>query len=309
MIGRRWWAPWLWVAPTFLLLGVYLVFPTVDTVRRSFYSARSEHFVGFDNYRFIIENPQPFVANTHGALMNNVLWLVVFTGLTVTLGLIIAVLAARVRYEAAAKATIFVPMAISFVAASVIWRFMYEFNPNIGTVNAVVGQIGQDPTAWLQNRNSPQTWLTGYGPDTMPGPIQLNNFALIMVAVWMWTGFAVVVLSAGLKGISTDLLEAARVDGANEWQIFRRIILPIVSPTIAVVATTLVILTLKNFDLIWVMTGGRFDTDVVATLFFKQAFISQDRGVAAALAVVLLLFVVPVMLISIRRFQFQEQTR
>jgi alpha-glucoside transport system permease protein len=125
----------------------------------------------------------------------------------------------------------------------------------------------------------------------------------------MWTGFAMVVLSAGLKGISTEVLEAARVDGASELQIFRRVIVPILSPTIAVVATTLVIQALKLFDLIWVMTGGRFDTDVVATLFFKEAFVVRDFGVGAALAVVLLLWVVPLMLISIRRFQFQEETR
>ena len=130
-----------------------------------------------------------------------------------------------------------------------------------------------------------------------------------MVGVWMWTGFAMVVLSAGLKGISSEVLEAARVDGANEWQIFWRIILPILSPTIVVVSTTLVIQALKKFDLVWVMTGGRFDTDVVATLFFKEAFIVRDFGVGAALAVVLLLWVVPIMVIGIRRFQFQEETR
>ena len=125
----------------------------------------------------------------------------------------------------------------------------------------------------------------------------------------MWTGFAMVVLSAGLKGISTEVLEAARVDGANEWQIFRRIIAPILSPTIVVVATTLVIQGLKKFDLVWVMTGGRFKTDVVATLFYKEAFRVGDFGVGAALAVVLLLRVLPIMVISIRRFQFQEETR
>jgi alpha-glucoside transport system permease protein len=130
-----------------------------------------------------------------------------------------------------------------------------------------------------------------------------------MVGVWMWAGFAMVVLSAGLKGISTEVLEAARVDGANEWQIFRSIILPILSPTIVVVATTLVIQALKKFDLVWVMTGGRAETDVVATLFYTEAFRQGEFGRGAALAVVLLLWVVPIMVISIRRFQFQEETR
>ncbi|HXF50468.1 MAG TPA: sugar ABC transporter permease [Dehalococcoidia bacterium] len=309
MIGRRWWTPWLWMAPALILLAVYLVYPSVDTLRRSLLDERSRRFVGLDNYRFIIENPQPFVSDTHAALLNNALWLTLYTALVVILGLVIAVLAARVRYEAIAKSAVFIPMAISFVAASVIWRFMYEFDPDIGTANALVTKFGGHPTAWLQNTGAPQTWLTDAGPDTLPGPLQINNLALILVGVWMWTGFAVVVLSAGLKGISTEVLEAARVDGANEWQIFYRIIVPILSPTIAVVSTTLVIQALKTFDLVWVMTGGRFKTDVVATLFFKEAFIIRDFGVGAALAILLLLMVVPVMVVSIRRFQFQEEIR
>jgi alpha-glucoside transport system permease protein len=309
MVGRKWWAPWIWLTPTMLLLAVFLVYPVIDTVRRSFLDARSKHFVGFDNYRFIIDNPQPLVSDTHSALLNNVLWLVVFPVVCVVIGLVIAVLAIRVRYESIAKSAIFIPMAISFVAASVIWRFMYEFNPDIGTANAVMNGLGGHSTAWLQDTHSVQTWFTSAGPEKMPQPFQVNNVSLIMVGVWMWTGFAVVVLSAGLKGISTEILEAARVDGANEWQIFRRIILPILSPTIVVIGTTLVIQSLKLFDLVWVMTGGHFKTDVVATLFFREAFVLRDFGVGAALAVVLLLWVVPIMVITIRRFQFQEETR
>ena len=309
MVGRRWWTPWLWLAPALALLGVFLVYPVVDTFRRSFLDERSRSFVGFDNYRFIIENPQPLVSDTHSALLNNIMWLTLFTVITVALGLTLAVLTGRVRYEAAAKSAIFIPMAISFVAAAVIWRFMYEFNTDIGTVNAAVTSAGGESTDWLRDTGAPQTWLTERGPDTLPRPIQINNLALIFVGVWMWTGFAMVVLSAGLKGISTEVLEAARVDGANEWQIFRRIIAPILSPTIVVVATTLVIQGLKKFDLVWVMTGGRFKTDVVATLFYKEAFRVGDFGVGAALAVVLLLWVLPIMVIGIRRFQFQEETR
>ncbi len=309
MVGRRWWTPWLWLAPALALLGVFLVYPVVDTFRRSFLDERSRSFVGFDNYRFIIENPQPLVSDTHSALLNNFMWLTLFTVITVCLGLTLAILTGRVRYEAVAKSAIFIPMAISFVAAAVIWRFMYEFNTDIGTVNAAVTSLGGESTDWLRDTGAPQTWLTERGPDTLPRPIQINNFALIFVGVWMWTGFAMVVLSAGLKGISTEILEAARVDGANEWQIFRRIIAPILSPTIMVVTTTLVIQGLKKFDLVWVMTGGRFKTDVVATLFYKEAFRVGDFGVGAALAVVLLLWVLPIMVIGIRRFQFQEETR
>lgn len=308
MIGRKWWTPWIWLAPALALLSIFLVYPSIDTVRRSFLDKRSENWVGFDNYKYIIDNPHPFVTDTHSALWNNVLWLVLFTGLTVALGLIFAILAARVRYEAIAKSAIFVPMAISFVAASVIWKFMFEINPEIGTANAITTDFGKHATAWLVDGSSPWSWF-GIGSKQDVGPLQLNNLSLIMVGVWMWTGFAMVVLSAGLKGISTEILEAARVDGANELQIFWRIILPLVSPTIMVVTTTLVILALKMFDLIWVMTGGNNDTHVVATLFFEQSFRNRDFGLGAALAVVLLLAVVPVMVISIRRFQFQEETR
>lgn len=316
MIGRKWWVPWLWLTPALILLSTFLIYPSLYTIGRSLKAddaSWGDFFTKpgawtFDHYQFIIDNPQPFVSDTHSAILNNLLWLVLFTALTVCLGLLFAVLAARVRYEAIAKSAIFVPMAISMVAASVIWKFMYEFNPDVGTANAVAGQVGQDPTAWLVDANSPWSWF-GVGSNNDLGPIQINNFSLILIGVWMWTGFAMVVLSAGLKGISTELLEAARVDGANELQIFRRIILPIMSPTIMVVATTIVILALKMFDLVWVTTGGRFDTDLVATLFFKQSFVNRSYGVGAALAVVLLLAVLPVMIIGIRRFQFQEETR
>jgi alpha-glucoside transport system permease protein len=320
MIGRKWWEPWLWLSPALVLLSVFLVYPVLNTFVTSFMDADSSggiwdliedpgKWVWLENYEFIIDNPRPLVSNTHAALYNNALWLVLFTGLTVPIGLLFAVLAARVPYESVAKASIFIPMAISFVAASVIWRFMYEFNADVGTVNAVKTELGGESTAWLQDRGSPQTPFTDVGPDTAWGPFQVNNFALIFVGVWMWAGFAMVVLSAGLKGISTEVLEAARVDGANEFQIFGRIILPILSPTIVVVATTLIIQALKSFDLVWVMTGGRAETDVVATLFFSQAFREGEFGRGAALAIVLLLWVVPVMVISIRRFQFQEETR
>lgn len=312
----------MWLSPALLLSAIFLLYPVLDTVRRSFLAEGSDGIftldvfglglvigADLDNYRFIIDNPQPLVADTHSALLNNFMWLTVFTAITVGLGLLIAVLTARVRYEAVAKSAIFIPMAISFVAASVIWKFIYEFNADIGTVNAVLTSVGGDATRWLQDTGAPQTPITNDGPDSLPAPVQINNFALVFVGVWMWTGFAMVVLSAGLKGISTEILEAARVDGANEWQIFRRIILPNLSPTIVVVATTLVIQALKKFDLVWVMTAGKFKTDVVATLFYKEAFLFNNPELGAALAVVLLLWVVPIMVISIRRFQFQEETR
>jgi len=294
VIGRKWFSPWLWITPALIFLGVFLVYPVVDTFRISFMNDNSTAFVGVDNYREVFTQ-----GDTRTVLLNNLLWLVLFTGVTVALGLIIAVLTNRVRYEAAAKALIFVPMAISFVAAGVIWTFMYQFQPDVpgftqtGTVNAVVVGLGGSPTAWLVEEGK----VPIYG---------VNNFAIIAAGIWMWTGFAMVVLSAGLKGISAEILEAARVDGASEWQIFWRIIIPLLWPTITVVGVTLMINSLKIFDLILIMTGGRFDTDVIATRMWRDMFISRDFGLASALAVILFLAIVPIMLLIIRRIRQQE---
>jgi len=305
MLNRHRWTPWLWLAPALIEVSVFLVGPTVDTIRRSFLGPRSREFIGLENYAYIAQNPNPLVTDTHAAILNVLMWVVLFTALTMPLGLLLAVLTGRVRYEAAAKAAIFIPMAISFVAASVIWRFMLEFNPDIGSANAVLTTLGGTATAWLQDTRAPQAFLTPIGPERLPAPLHLNNFVLIGIGTWMWTGFAMVVLSAGLKGISAEMLEAARVDGATETQIFWRIIVPTLRPAIVVVITTLSIQALKVFDLIWVTTGGRFGTDVVSTLFFKEAFVNQNLGVGSALAVVLLIAVMPVMSLAIRRFQAQ----
>jgi alpha-glucoside transport system permease protein len=299
---RRNWTPWLWLLPAFLFIGVYLIYPAIETLRLSFLNANSTSFVGFDNYLFIFTN-----RSMQNTLLNNVLWIALFTFLTVGLGLLFAVLAGRVRYEAVAKAMIFIPMAISFVAAAVIWRFVYAYAPpgfeQIGILNAAATSVGLDPVAWLIEQRVIWTGVI------LPAPLHTNNLAVIMVGVWMWTGFAMVILSAGLKGISSEVIEAARVDGANEFQIFRRIILPLVSPTIAVVATTLVIQSLKIFDIVWVMTAGNYGTEVIATAMYKQMFNFNDFGKAGALAVILLLAIIPIMLISIRRFRSQEETR
>jgi alpha-glucoside transport system permease protein len=193
--GPRWrekLRPWVWLLPGLFLLVVFLIYPVVNTIVLSFKNADSSAFVGLKNYAYIFTDPSMLIV-----LRNNGLWLVFFTLVTVTLGLLIAVLTNRVKYEAAAKAFIFLPMAISFVAAGVIWRFMYAFQPKgaaqIGTVNAVLTSIvpSFQPVAWLFN------------PAT-------NNWALIVAGIWVWTGFAMVILSAGLKGVPSQLVEAAR---------------------------------------------------------------------------------------------------
>jgi alpha-glucoside transport system permease protein len=276
--------PWLWLLPAVLFLTIFLIYPTVRTFINSFFG-RAGEFIGLQNYIDLFTSPD-FLQ----VLLNNGLWLVLFTGVVVGLGLVIAVLADRVSYETATKAVIFIPMAISFVAAGVIWGFMYNINPNIGTVNAALVAVGLEPQAFIQE------WPR-------------NTFLLIVVGIWMWVGFAMVILSAGLKGISTELLEAARIDGANELQVFFRIILPLLAPTIAVVATTVVITALKTFDIIYVMTGGLFDTSVIGFEFYREQFTNRDPGAAAAVAIILLLAIVPIMLVNIRRFQAQEAMR
>ncbi len=281
--------PWLWVGPALLLLFLYLIYPTLNTLYLSFFNYDSTQFVGLQNYVLVLTSQQ-----TLGAIRNNVFWLVFLTGFTVTVGLLIAVLFDRVRYEAVAKAIVFIPMAISFVAAGVIWKLMYDYRPpgqpQTGTLNAVVVAFGQPPVPWLID------------------PVT-NNPALVWVGIWMWTGFAMVILSAGLKGIPTEIIEAARVDGATEFQVLRSIIVPMLGSTIAVVATTMIIFALKAFDVVYVMTSGNFGTDVMANLMYKYMFAFRDFGVASAIAVVLLLAIVPVMLYNIRRFQEQEALR
>lgn len=277
--------PWFWLFPGLAFLGIFLVYPTVKTIILSLMDDRSENFVGAENYTTLFGQ-----RGFWQVILNNGLWIVLFTGVVLVLGLIVAVLSDRVRYETLVKSFIFLPLAISFVAAAVIWKFMYAFDPDIGTLNAAVSAVGGEP----------QTWLTVW---------PRNTLMIIFVGIWMWVGFAMVILSAGLKGISTELLEAARIDGANEFQVFFRIILPLMMPTITVVGTTIVIIALKTFDLVYVMTAGNYDTEVIANLFYKERFISRDAGTAAAVAVILLVAIVPVMLVNVRRFRSQEAMR
>jgi len=276
--------PWIWLLPAFLLLGAFLIYPAVNTIVLGFMNANSTKFVGFANFASIFTDPNMLVV-----LRNNLLWLVVFTLVTVTLGLLIAVLSDRVKYESVTKAVIFLPMAISFVAAGVIWKFMYQFQPagtaQVGTVNAFLTGIDPHfpPQAWLFNKSE-------------------NNWALIIVGIWMWTGFAMVILSAGLKGIPDTLIEAARMDGANELQIFFQVTMPLLRPTLTVVATTLIINVLKIFDIVYVMTNGNLGTEVIANRMYKEMFNYQNFGRASAIAVILLVAIIPVMVLNIKRF-------
>ncbi|MEM6716743.1 MAG: sugar ABC transporter permease [Cyanobacteria bacterium P01_C01_bin.147] len=281
--------PWVYMTPALAVLTAFLILPTIRTIIISFMDRRSENFVGLDNYIFAFTNPDMLIA-----FRNNILWLGLVTGISVSLGLVIAVLVDRVKYEPFAKALIFLPMAISFVGASVIWRFVYAYQPpgveQIGLLNAIAVSLGFEPIGWLVNKT-------------------VNNFALIAIMIWLQTGFAMVLLSSAVKGIPQDVVEAARIDGANEFQIFWRITIPMISSTIIVVSTTIIVLVLKVFDIVFVMTGGNLDTDVIASRMIKEMFNFRNFGRGSAIAVILLLAVIPVMVANIRRFQQQEANR
>jgi alpha-glucoside transport system permease protein len=274
--------PWVFVIPALLLLGVYLIYPTAQTIFTSFTVQTNGDPLA--HYKQLLS---PQFLNIIG---NNIIWLIVGTSGSVLLGLFIAGLVDRVRRESLAKTFIFLPMAISFIGAAVIWRFMYEWNPasqpQIGLVNAVWTALGGQPVRWVQEQ-------------------PINNYALIMIFVWLQTGFCMVVLSAAIKGVSTEILEAARLDGANERQIFLGVVVPMIKGSIITVATTTAILVLKIFDIVYVMTGGRNGTDVVANRMFIEFYEFFNDGRAAALATVLFLAVLPIMYVNIRNLRRQ----
>ena len=286
------WSGLLFLGPAALLLIVFLVFPMVNTTALSFNRGRGGEFsnwVGLDNWiRLFTEDPNFLRLGfpPSGALWNNVLWIVFYVSLTVLLGLIIAVMATRVRYEAWIKGIVFLPQAIAATSLAIIWRFVYSPDPETGLMNALLGTVGIGPFALLGN------------PDSV-------NWALIVVGIWGSVGFATVILSAAIKGISTEVLEAARVDGASETAIFRRIIVPMVSLPISVVAVTLVVNVIKLFDLIYVMTAGGpgAASRVIAFSMYQEAFPQGQYGYGATIAVVMVLLLIPVMIFNVRRFR------
>lgn len=283
--------PWLWLAPALAFLFVYLVYPTIGTAVRSLQNSLGTKWVGLSNYAWFFGD-----SGTLSALKNNLIWVVGLTVLAVGFGLLIAILVDRVRYEPVAKSVIFMPLAISGTAASVIWLFMFQYQPQgaaqTGTLNAILTPLGIGPVPFLTISN----W-------------SFNTLLLVLVMTWTWTGFCMVIISSALKSINPELLEAARVDGATEWQVFRRIILPLLAPTLAVVATTIVITALKAFDIVYVMTNGNFDTQVIANSMYQEMFLFGNFSRGSAIAIVLMIAIIPVMALNIRRFQAQEAIR
>ena len=273
--------PYVFVAPATAMLAFYLVVPAINTIVTS--ATDDGGFV--DNYRFAFTDPDMLIA-----FRNNIVWLVLGTTGSVVIGLAFAALVDRVKREAFAKTFVFLPLAISMVGAAVIWRFVYAWQPpgepQFGLLNALWTGVGNEPVAFLQ-------------------VVPLNTLALIVIMIWLQTGFAMVVLSAALKGVPTELIEAARIDGANELQAFFRVVVPCIRGSIITVATTIFIAILKVFDIVFVTTGGRFETEVIANRMFNEMFKFRSYGRASALAVILLVVVVPVMVVNIRNLRSQ----
>jgi alpha-glucoside transport system permease protein len=304
--------PWLYLAPTLLIMTIYIIYPIFVTGYISLRNADSTAWANaacregqpcwgvLENYRYALTSELD--TSSPGAIWgsfwlssfgNNVKWIFFMVIFSVGFGLLMAMLADRVKYESVAKSIIFLPMAISFVGAGVIWKFVYNFGTTqtqIGVINAALRGVGAEPIAFMQK-------------------IPLNTFMLIVVGVWMWAGFCMVILSAAIKGVPEELLEAARMEGATEMDVFARITVPIIYPTIVVVITTMVINTLKIFDIVFVMTGGNFSTDVIANRMYTEMYINQQAGRGTAVAILLILAVLPFIYINIKRFQEQEMTR
>jgi alpha-glucoside transport system permease protein len=286
------------VLPALLVLGIFLIYPAYYTIRLSFYEGDFKfnpvHWLGLDNFKDLLTNDPDFLDLSKfppgGALINNLRWVIFYISLSLIIGLGLAVLAVRVRYERAVKTAIFVPMAISATAVGIIWLLVYNTDSDIGVLNALWhGVFGQNPVSWLGNPN-------------------IVNYALIFAYIWASVGFVMVVLSAAIKGIPAEVLEAARVDGAGEWNIFRRIMLPMLSLPISVVTIWLFINVIKVFDIIYVMTGGGPGTSsrVIAFTMYEETFHNGRPGYGAAVAVIMLVLIAPVMVLNVRRFRTEK---
>ncbi len=273
--------PFVFVGPAIVVLLIYVVWPAVNSLWLSLRDAKGDAWVGMDNYVSLFTDPKMLIV-----LRNNLLWLIFVTAFAVGLGLVIAVMVDRIgRWEPIVKSVIFLPMAISAVGASVIWKFVYAFRPagaeQIGLLNAIVTALGGDPQGWLLLR----PW---------------NNFFLILVMIWLLTGFCMVVISAAVKGVPGELLEAARIDGASEVRIFFSVIIPSIRGTLLTITTTVLIMVIKVFDIVFVMTSGQFGTQVIANAMFQQLFTFRDFGTGSALAIVLFVAIVPFIIYNLR---------
>jgi alpha-glucoside transport system permease protein len=288
----------LFLGPTALMLGVFLVYPTIYTIALSFNRGRRGEFgewVGLDHYIALLTTDKSFLDLSSfppsGAIWNNILWAVFYTSFVIFIGLVVAVLATRVRYESIIKAVVFLPMAIAATALAIIWNFVYAPDRSIGLLNAILAPVTERGISWLGN------------PD-------LVNGALITAGIWGSVGFATAILSAALKSIPSEMLEAARVDGATERQVFFRIIVPMVSLPISVLAVTLLVNVVKLFDLIYVLTNGGPGTSsrVIAFTMYQESIPGGQFGKGSAVAVIMLILLIPIMIYNVRRFRSSRVT-
>lgn len=272
--------PWLFLGPALLIVTVYLVYPVINSVWLSFHGPDGREFVGAKNYVWLLSDP-----GFRESFWNNVLWLIIVPAGATFFGLIAAALTDRIKWGNIAKSLIFMPMAISFIGASIIWKFIYDYRAEgtdqIGLLNAIVTAFGGTPQAWI----------------TLPF---WNNIFLMVILIWIQTGFAMVILSAALRGIPEETVEAAVLDGASPFQIFLKIKIPQIWGTIAVVWTTITILVLKVFDIVLAMTNGQWGSQVLANLMFDWMFRAGDYGRSATIALVIMVMVIPIMVWNIR---------
>jgi alpha-glucoside transport system permease protein len=280
----------VFLAPAVLLLLIGLVYPTIRTLTMSFMNADSTEFVGFDNYVWSFTIPEILVV-----LRNTAIWVLLVPILSTGLGLAIAYMTDRMKRPGIVKSLIFLPMAISFVGAGVIWKFVYNFQPNLekpdlGLFSAVSKALGFTPPNWL-----------------LEAP--LNTLLLILVMIWIQTGFCMVVISAAMKNVPDEVVEAAMLDGAGNWKRFLRVTIPMIRSTIVVVLTTTAIGTLKVFDIVRTMTGGNFETNVIANEMYSQSFRQMNYGQGSALAVILLVCVLPIIAYNIRQLRRERTER
>jgi len=285
--------PYAFLAPGYCLIALMLLYPAVQTINYSFANADATEYVGLENYRWVF-NSEEF----RSAILNNILWLILVPAVTVFFGVIVAVLADKLSTssEKISKSIIFLPMAISFVGASTIWLLVYQFDPAnedaTGLLNAIWRGLGGSPQSWLQHSSA-----------------RLNSILMMVILIWLQVGFAMILLSSAIKGVPEDTIEAARIDGATELQIFFRVVIPQIKGTIITVFITVVILVLKVFDVVYVLTDGRDKTQVIANLFFSELFRNSQSGHAAAIVVILLIAVTPVLIYQVRHFRKEELGR
>jgi alpha-glucoside transport system permease protein len=288
--------PYAFLLPGFGLIALMLLYPTIQTINYAFANSDSTAYVGLDNFRDI------FVGDTADAfwlaLSNNLLWLLIVPAATVIIGVLVAVLADKLsaRGERNSKAFIFVPMAISFVGASAIWTLVYAYDPANEPATGLLNGI------WRLLGGQPQTWL-------QISTLRLNSVLLMVILIWLQVGFAMILLSSAIKGVPEETIEAARIDGASELQIFFQVVIPQIKGTIITVFITVVIMVLKVFDIVYVLTNGRDKTNVIANLFFNELINNEQAGVASAIVVVLLILVTPILIYQVRHFRAEEANR